>query len=243
MRVNDDISAFDVRERAALAKETVRALAEAIPGARADLRGSLADGRADAYSDVDLLWELPDDVFATGVDRLWTVLTAIRPVESLRSDPRLQRSRRHRLVFVRFAVLPLFWRFDLEVFARSAGRDAACDLANPDAHGAEWSVTESALANAVAALKAHLRRQEDVADALLERAFRRLGQPSPAGDLAGRIGTLARGATEIEPAVSELAGRVDALAHVALPSDCWQGYRRTRRAALTASCAALGDST
>jgi len=163
--VDDHALPPDVAARDAITTHVLRCLSNAVPDARAELRGSLADGRADAYSDIDVLWELPDDQFATGMERLRTILDAIRPVESLRSDPLWQHSRRHRLVFVRCAGLPLFWRLDLEVFARSARRDPACDLDNPEAHGTDWSVAESALANAVAAIKAHLRRQEDVADA------------------------------------------------------------------------------
>jgi SAM-dependent methyltransferase len=217
-RVSADDRALlpDVAVRAAVAGHVLRGLGEAVPDAQAALRGSLADGRADAYSDIDVLWELPDDRFATGMERLGTVLAAVRPVESLRSDPVLQRSHRHRLVFVRFAGLPLFWRLDLEVFARSAGRDPACDLDNPAAHGTDWSVAESALANAVAAIKAHRRRQEDVADALLARAFRRLGQPPSKGVLVARIIALTRLAAELEPAISELAERVVAQALAAL---------------------------
>lgn len=217
VRIDDGARTFAARERAVLARKVMHALADSVPDARAELRGSLADGRADDYSDIDVLWELPDEQFATGVMRLRDILTVVHPVESLRADPLLQRSPRHRLVFVRFASLPLFWRLDLEVFARSAGRDPACDLDDPAAHGTDWSVAESALANAVATIKAYLRRQEDVADALLARAFQRLGQSPVAGDLAARISTLTSLATEVEPAVADLAERVATLAHAALP--------------------------
>lgn len=204
--------ALDIGERDALARNALRLLADAVRDSVAVLRGSLADGRADAYSDIDVLWELPDAQFVPTVERLRSVLTAIRPVESLRWDPLSRQSLRHRLVFVRFAGLPLFWRLDLEVFARSAGRDPACDLAGGAAHDSDWSVAESALANAVAAIKAHLRRHDDVADALVARAFQRLGQSPPTGILAKMISDLARCATEREPAFAELAERVAALA-------------------------------
>lgn len=217
MRADDRVLPLDRATRDAVARQVVRCLGAAMPNALAELRGSFAAGRADIYSDIDVLWELPDAQFATGVERLRTILTAIRPVDSLRSDPSLQHSRRRRLVFVRFAGLPLFWRLDLEVFARSVGRDPPCDLAHPGSHGANWSVVESALANAVAAIKAHLRRQDDDANALLARAFQRLGQPLPTGILANRISAVARCATEIEPAVAELAERVTTLAHSSVP--------------------------
>ena len=58
----------------------------------------MADGPADAYSDIDLLWELPGVRFAIGMERLGIVLAAIRPVESLPWNPLLQPSRRHLLV-------------------------------------------------------------------------------------------------------------------------------------------------
>lgn len=69
----------------------------------------------------------------------------------------------------------------------------------------------------LAAIQARLHRQEDVADALLIRAFRRFGQPPPTGGLVARIIALARLAAEAEPAVSELAERVAAQALAASP--------------------------
>ena len=100
-------------------------------------------------------------------------LDRVAPVASLRSDPLWQRSAKRRLFFVRFRDAPLFWRLDLDVFARSVGRDPAYDAANPLARGDDWSPTESALANAVAALKAHARdRPADVEGLLRSGLFR-----------------------------------------------------------------------
>lgn len=180
-------------------------------GSTTALRGSLAAGRADAYSVIDVRWVVPDAGVATAVGRLRTVLAAVRPVESLRSDPLFQCSRRHRFLFVRFAGVPLFWRLDLEVFAESAQQDPNCDLDNAVASGTEWSLAESALANAVAAIKATLRQRQVVADELLARAFQRLETSMPPGDQALRVAALAEAARLADRFVTELAVRVQRL--------------------------------
>jgi len=195
-----------------LAAEAVGALQQAVPPSVAWLRGSLAAGQADHYSDIDLLWEIPDGDFAEATERLPAILERLRPLASLRADPLLQRSAKHRLYFVRFAGLPLFWRLDLEVCARSIGRDRTYDLDNPSARGTEWSLAESALANGVAAIKTHRRGRDDEAEGLLERAFSRLGQPSPPGDFVRRVRALALLASKTDPALDDLATRVAALA-------------------------------
>lgn len=202
---------LDARQRDRVADALLHSLRTAVAGSAAALRGSLAEGRADAYSDVDVRWVVPDAEFLHAIARLGSILAAVRPVESLRSEPLLQRSVRHRLLFVRFANLPLFWRLDLEVFADSARHDPDCDLDNPHAKGTDWSLAESALANAVAAIKAASRRQEVVANELLARAFQRLETPMPPGDLTMRVAALAEAARLADPSVTELAVRVERL--------------------------------
>ncbi|MDQ4146495.1 MAG: hypothetical protein M3120_02200, partial [Pseudomonadota bacterium] len=144
-------------------------LQEAALGSYAHLQGSLAENRADQYSDIDMLWEVPDQLFTQCLARLPKILSRVRPVASLRFDPDFQRSDRWRLVYIRFVGVPLFWRVDLDIFARSIHQDAQYDRHNSAARGYAWSATESALANAVAAVKAHLRRRDDKAIELLRR--------------------------------------------------------------------------
>ncbi|MGY3063696.1 putative nucleotidyltransferase [Streptomyces sp. TE3672] len=212
---------LDPARRAAFAQELLRALAAYCPGSRAELRGSLALGTADAYSDIDIAWTVPDDRFDACLDAVPEVLGAVVPLDSLRTDPDSRNSRERRLLFAAFRGLPLFWRVDLEV-AWSADPEAASapvagrpgpDRGDPAAHGDGWSRPASALANAVAATKAVLRGQPRNARGLLERGFRRIDEPD---DVSGRwcadIRRLAETAARREPDLRPLADRVLSLA-------------------------------
>ncbi|MFF1346270.1 hypothetical protein ACFVZJ_09745 [Streptomyces sp. NPDC058322] len=220
---------LDPARRAAFAQELLRALAAYCPGSRAELRGSLALGTADAYSDIDIAWTVPDDRFDACLDAVPEVLGAVVPLESLRTDPDSRNSRERRLLFAAFRGLPLFWRVDLEI-ALSADPEAAWrvdpeaasapgagrpgpDRGDPAAHGDDWSRPASALANAVAATKAVLRGQPRNARGLLERGFRRIDAPD---DVSGRwcadIRRLAETAARREPDLRPLADRVLSLA-------------------------------
>lgn len=185
---------LDPTLRDGLAQSIFDALTQAVPGSSALLRGSLAEGRANAYSDIDVLWEVPDDLFPDCIERIAGFIGAVHPLESLRSSPDFQYSDRRRLLFVQFANLPLFWRLDLDLFAQSVSRDPAYDVDNPDARGGDWSATHSALMNATAALKALLRDRPETAAELLGRGFARVGLAPPSGsppeiilDLCSRI--------------------------------------------------------
>lgn len=208
---------LDPSQRAALARAVLDELRRTAPGSQAVLRGSLAQGRADPYSDIDALWDVPDEDFVRCVDAAPAVLARVRPVESVRSDPLLQRSRKRRLLFVRFRDAPLFWRLDLDVFARSAGRDPAYDLDNPHARGTQWSSAESALANAVAAVKAHLRHNDTDADALLTRAYQRVGVPPPDVALRDLVLALVDAVTAMDATAAGLGQRIRRLVGDAFP--------------------------
>lgn len=203
---------LDSAERTTLLDAILAALREAVPGSDAVPRGSLATGQADQYSDIDVLWEVPDALFEQGVRDLENILSRVRPVESLRSDPLWQNSAKRRLIFVRFQGLPLFWRLDLEVFARSIHRDRSYALENPEARGEEWSRAESALMNAVAAIKAHLRGDDGLAEELLDRGFQRIGLEMPELSLKEQILELADQAPRLDPQTSALAERIRTLA-------------------------------
>lgn len=73
---------LDPARRAAFAQELLRALAAYCPGSRAELRGSLALGTADAYSDIDIAWTVPDDRFDACLDAVPEVLGAVVPLDS-----------------------------------------------------------------------------------------------------------------------------------------------------------------
>lgn len=208
-------------ERGALAVAVCAALEASVAGSHAALLGSLARGVADAYSDIDVLWVVPDAEFGAAVtpDRVRAVLGRLRPVDDLRVDPDHRHSDRRRLLFVRFAGVPLFWRLDLSVRAASVAHDATYDDGNPDARAGEdeWSRPASALANATGAVKAVARRRLDDARGLLDRGFARIGEPDRAtGDWQADISRLARAAAERDPSLAALADQVVALAAVEL---------------------------
>lgn len=170
---------LDTAVRADLVNRIVRCLVESVPGSEALLKGSLARHRADPYSDMDVLWDVPDEQFRACVDNIAEILSRVQTIESVRLDPAFQNSEKRRLIFVRFRDIPLFWRLDLEVFARSVQRDRNYDVHNPHARGSAWSPEESALANVVAAVKAHLRHRDKECGELLARAYQRVGLPVP----------------------------------------------------------------
>ncbi len=202
---------LDPKIRAALVQRICTALHSALPASTVQLRGSLAAGTADAYSDIDLLWEVPDKVFPAAVAVIAAALAQAQPVESLRSAPEFQHSDRRRLFFVQFVDMPLFWRADIDLFARSVHRDWQYDVDNPAARGNDWSLTHSALMNAIAAVKALLRGNDAVAEGLLARGFERIGLPVLSGDARSLIPQLARGAAALDPSKAALAGRIVAL--------------------------------
>jgi hypothetical protein len=135
-------------------------------------------------------------------------LSPVRQVASLRFDPDFQRSARRRLAFIRFAGMPLFWRVDLDIFARSVGRDPDYDRDNPSARGTCWSFTESSLANAIAAIKALHRGRDTEAAELLVRAEAPGGITLPAVDLESRIGHLVNAVALKDPTTASLAAQI-----------------------------------
>jgi predicted nucleotidyltransferase len=196
---------LETDERTRLVADLLTELEAAFPGSAVLLRGSLAEGRADPYSDIDLLWDVPDAAFNAAIAELPATLERVRPVASLRFDPDCQRSARRRLAFIRFAGVPLFWRVDLDIFARSVGRDPDYDRDNPSARGTCWSFTESSLANAIAAIKALHRGRDTEAAELLTRAEARVGVASLTVDLKSRIDLLIDAVVVKDPTTASLA--------------------------------------
>lgn len=197
-----------IDRRQELVGRLMRGLTAAADGSVVLLRGSLAEERADQYSDVDLIWELPDALFEERSMRVAAILAAIQPVASVRSDPDFQRSAGRRLFFVRFKDLPLFWRLDLEVYAHSTHRDPGYDVDNPAARGGDWSWPESALTNVVGAVKAHLRGSDVDAWELLERAFGRVGLARPEGCLLDAMLLLVQQCIQLEPGLASFGSEV-----------------------------------
>ena len=204
---------LDTRLRWELAQQILSTIRSAVAHSKADLRGSLAHGNADPYSDIDVLWEVPDAEFNRAIEVLPEVLSQVRAVESIRSDPDFQRSDRRRLFFVQFKALPLFWRVDIDILALSVKGDLTYDLHNQAARGDDWSRTHSALMNAIAAIKATLRGQKVMAKDLVVRGLQRVGvNGSPVqeevGDLIVRLVETVRAQ---DPQILHLADQVLAL--------------------------------
>ena len=199
---------LDTKIREALAQRILTSLEDAAPGSTVQLRGSLAEGNADAYSDIDVLWEVPDELFQMSVDLIAEILSEAQTLESLRSAPDFQNSDKRRLFFVQFADTPLFWRADIDVFAESVQRDPEYDLHNEAARGNDWSPTHSALMNAIAAVKALLRHKEDTARQLLIRGFERVGLDVPEGSSQELILKLAEGVAAMDSTKAALAYRI-----------------------------------
>lgn len=199
---------LDPAVRAALARELLDALAAYCPGSRVRLRGSLAAGTADAFSDIDLDWTVPGGLFAHCVDTAAEALARVGPLASLRDDPESAAVPGHRLLFAAFRGLPLFWRLDLSVQA-----DPLASATVPAAPATAWSPAASALANAVATVKMLRRGRPDVARGLLERGLARVAAPATLTDVGlADIRRLAAVAAATDPAQADLAAAVVALA-------------------------------
>ncbi|MCE4947942.1 hypothetical protein [Streptomyces noursei] len=220
-------------DRQALTHAVRAVLERDCPGSRTLLLGSLAAGTADRFSDIDVEWVVPDEAFAACLARVAEVLGRVRPVAAVRCDPDYRHSDRRRLLFVRFAELPLFWRLDLSVRAESVADDPDYDRHNPRARARDdaWSRPASALANAVGAVKALARHRPEDARGLLDRGFARIGEPPPAGEAGARDGAgepaagwaaeiarLARAAARQEPELGPLAAQAVELATRYVPT-------------------------
>lgn len=72
---------LDLRqERRDLLVSELRAALEAeVPGSRTSLRGSLASGMADPYSDIDACWVVPDDKFVLAVESVSNAVRSAHP--------------------------------------------------------------------------------------------------------------------------------------------------------------------
>jgi predicted nucleotidyltransferase len=188
-----------------------------VPGSEISLRGSLAAGTADKYSDIDLLWSVPDGEFS---DAVTAVAGALAPTSSVRTSPDYARSDRRRLVFIRLAGFPLFWRIDLDIRACSiAGEDGYDDdnAAALDTTG--WSRPASAIENAIAAIKSAVRGRTGVTTGLLSRGYERIGLVfHPDEAVAAQITRLADGCAALDRGLLRLAAEVREVATSALGS-------------------------
>ena len=203
--------------RAALVDSLAEALRIAVPGSDVGLRGSLATGEADQFSDIDLLWVVPCDRFAAAIERVRETLAAVSPVSWVRSDPEFQGSGNRRLLFIQLANVPLFWRVDLEVRSPSDCAPEDPVVADVFLTAPEWSKAASAAANAAATIKAVSRGRLAEARGLLERGFDRIGETfDPGESWAEAVVRLARRAAAVDPNLATFGQEVVDLAVVML---------------------------
>ncbi|MGH3169131.1 MAG: nucleotidyltransferase domain-containing protein [Trebonia sp.] len=189
-----------------------------VPGSVTLLRGSLAAGTADPYSDIDLCWVVADEAFAAAVTAAAGLRGKLPSIRAVRMDPGLASSDRRRLVFIRLAGVPLFWRVDLDIRARSIAEDDSYDDGNPLARDTTgWSRPASAIENAIAAIKSGVRCRTDVTDGLLRRGYQRIGLvQSPDSDLTEQITRLAESCARLEPGLTSIANEVREVAEALL---------------------------
>ena len=202
---------LDRRQRAELVRRILRGLEESVPRSRAQLRGSLAGDVSDEYSDIDITWRVPADDFLSCLQGLGETLSRIGPVESTRWDPEYRGRGDRRLVFVRFAGVPLFWRVDFDI-SSDAKQASPLKVEQDDL---PWSLTESALMNAVAAIKAHVRGRDADAVPLLSRAYDRVGVELVRQDLKTAILQLVDSIEKMDSATRPLCSRIKKLAEEA----------------------------
>ncbi len=197
--------------RTQLSDQILNNLNKAFPESKAILKGSLANSKADQFSDIDIIWEIPDNLFLDTISNIKNILNKIRPIESIRSDPDFQNSIKRRLLFMRFKDVHLFYRVDLNIFAKSINRDENYDKNNPKAKGNDWSLTESALMNIVGAVKALLRNQDEKALGLIERAYKRINSIMPELDIKESMFGLVNEIEMKDKAILSLAKRIKEL--------------------------------
>jgi len=197
-----------VSERAGLIERILDCLRRSVSGSKAELRGSTATGLCDEYSDIDIKWQVPANAFENCLTRAGDILSGIAPVESVRWDPEYRGNPWRRVIFIRFADVPLFWRVDLDIRTEAHEQQRSFEF---EQDRQTWSLTESALMNAVAAVKAHLRGQDASAFQLLARAYARVGLPSPKGNVKTQIRLLVDHVAQEDPSAIRLVSRVRSL--------------------------------
>lgn len=192
--------ALDPEERRRVADGLLSALEAAVPGSTARLRGSMAAGTADDYSDVDVRWEVPAPAFGRACAGLGANLSRVKDLASLRFDPDASDPGR-RLAFARFAGWPLFWRVDLEIASTGGPPATAPPTAAP-------SHTHSALMCAVGAIRAFLRGRPEEGAQLVSRGYARVHLPVPSLPARAQILALAESIYDADDTHAELADEV-----------------------------------
>ena len=203
-----DVDATPPDSRAEAAALFCDVLTDACTTGVVRLIGSMAEpGGDDAFSDIDVSWNIPAEQADAQLESLRTTLHQVGTVESLRVDPEPRLD--WRLVFVRFEGWPLWWRVDLEIHSAGIGSRGV-----PDAD--DWSPYESACMGVVVTLKALARRRPDEAEALWARALQRVEAVDVAGEWAPRIDALLEQLATSSPDTADLVTRTRRLSREVL---------------------------
>jgi hypothetical protein len=197
-----------------LTGKLLAALQTWVPGSSAQLGGSQDADTADDYGDIDICWVVPDHDFSEAIDTTGAALSQCSGVLSLLTGAEFARSARRRLVFARLYDMPLLWRVNIDSRAHSVATDDLYDVGNPDACGdTRWSDPASAIEDAIAAIKAAVRGQAEIADDVLRRGCERIGHdPGSLADLASAITSLADACAAQEPDLTNIAAQVGQMA-------------------------------
>lgn len=201
--------------RARFAAELVAELKQISAVRDVQLRGSLARGTEDCYSDIDLSAIVDPGALDCCLGEIPQALEAQGRLLSFRYDPEWRLHPERRVLFVAYADLPLFWRIDLDI--SSALGDTAETQGLTEV--TDWSFTESALWNGVGALKAWARGNSVAAEEMLDRAFARANVTVAEGSVLQRTVDLASAVMAGDGQLAELAFKLhEAVALVAANS-------------------------
>lgn len=133
------------------------------------VRGSIAKGTFDEWSDVDIeagVQRPLDNSLFSGLEEL---LHRAHGPALVRYDPDYRNMTTAQHVRFSFYELPVFWRVDLLITSKL---DTGRKYPDPFPH---WAVGSSALMNVIWALKYHLRGRGDEADRYLKAACEKIG--------------------------------------------------------------------
>ena len=184
-----------------------------VPRSVVELHGSIAAGSADEYSDIDLVWEIPDDQFNAAVLCVEDTMTSLQRVSTMQFDPLFQASDRRRRIFVHYYNLPLFWQVKLDIMAQSIQKNFDYDTENIYAQTRIRTLpgTYISLMDCIAAIKALLRHDEPLAAHLVSGAFKRMALPVAGMTTHERLLRLVNDIYDADDSMANVAAQIKSL--------------------------------
>ena len=204
---------LDPQQRAKFLCGLKSPLLTVVPRSVVELHGSIATGSADEYSDIDLVWEIPDDQFDATVLCVEETLTAIQSVSAMQFDPLFQASDRRRRIFVHYCNLPLFWQVKLDIMAKSIQKNFDYDTENIYGRPRNRTLpnTYISLMDCIAAIKGLLRQDELLAAHLVSGAFQRIALPVTGVTTHERLLRLVNDIYDADDSMANVAAQVKSL--------------------------------